>query len=92
MLYVICYDIADDRRRRKVDRCLRDFGIRVQESVFEARLDTRRLSKLNNRLERRIDPALDSIRIYRLCGACAEVIELMGIGPMPEDAPDVRVV
>lgn len=33
-LYVAAYDIADDRRRRRVARVLEEYGHRVQESVF----------------------------------------------------------
>jgi hypothetical protein len=37
--YVICYDLSDAVRRRRVASALPDFGRRVQESVFVAHLD-----------------------------------------------------
>lgn len=36
-LYAVCYDISDDRERRRVDSTLKEFGFRVQKSVFECR-------------------------------------------------------
>jgi len=36
MLYSICYDIKDDRRRNRIFKLLKDFGEPVQFSVFEA--------------------------------------------------------
>lgn len=34
-LWVVCYDIADDRRRTRLERWLLGQGDRVLESVFE---------------------------------------------------------
>lgn len=34
-LYVISYDIVDDRKRTKTVDTLKDYGRRVQKSVFE---------------------------------------------------------
>lgn len=33
--FAICYDISDDRTRRRVVKVLRRVGTRVQESVFD---------------------------------------------------------
>ena len=35
MHYTVAYDITDDKRRNKVAKILKDFGKRVQYSVFE---------------------------------------------------------
>lgn len=35
MFYLISYDIPDDRRRVRVAKTLKDYGDRVQYSVFE---------------------------------------------------------
>ena len=39
MLHIVCCDISDDKTRRLVSGRLLDFGVRIQESVFEALLD-----------------------------------------------------
>ncbi|MFO8072416.1 MAG: CRISPR-associated endonuclease Cas2, partial [Polyangia bacterium] len=84
MLHAVCYDISNDRRRRKIARLLEGYGVRVQKSVFEARLDQKKLLSLRKKLERRIDPELDSVRIYRICARCRESIEVIGPGTLPE--------
>ena len=33
--YLVCYDIADDKRLRKVFKTMRDFGDHLQYSIFE---------------------------------------------------------
>lgn len=80
MLYIISYDIPDDKRRQRVAKHLLDVGNRVQYSVFECRLDDKQLAKLRVRLEKTADLEEDNIRIYRLCGACAQEIAILGRG------------
>jgi len=36
---LVCYDITSNKLRRKIDKCLKDFGIRLQYSVYLCRLD-----------------------------------------------------
>ncbi len=80
MLYVIAYDIADDGRRLRVAEILKDFGRRVQFSVFEAGLDAPLLDRLRARVAREIDAEDDSVRIYRICGECERQVEILGQG------------
>jgi len=63
---LICYDICDKRRLRKVHRVVRDASIPVQFSVFEAELKERELNKLVAELNKIIEPTEDKIHIYRL--------------------------
>lgn len=49
-LYLVAYDIASDRRRRRVARVLESFGRRIQESLFEARLDADEVAEVRSRL------------------------------------------
>ena len=89
MLYVISYDIPDDERRLKVAKILLDFGRRVQYSVFEAHLDWSSLE--NQRLQKVISQAEDSIRIYRIYGECKKFIVILGEGVVTQE-PDVYVI
>lgn len=86
MFYAISYDIRDDRRRLKVAKVLKDFGQRVQLSVFEAILSPSELVRLKKRLTSILDPAQDSVRLYPLCGACLTGIEIMGQGLVTQEA------
>jgi CRISPR-associated protein Cas2 len=80
MLYLISYDIPDDTRRVRIADTLKDFGHRVQYSVFEALLDGELLDQLRQRVQKIIDEEEDSVRIYRLCGDCEKVLEILGRG------------
>jgi CRISPR-associated protein Cas2 len=80
MLYVIAYDIVDDTRRVRVADALKDFGRRVQYSVFEAQLDAELLGSLQRRVEHIVDAEEDSVRIYPLCGECEVKVTIIGQG------------
>ena len=80
MLYLISYDVTDDNRRRHVMEALKDFGRRVQYSVFECNLDDKALEELMDKLDFAIDGATDSCRLYRLCENCAGVVRILGNG------------
>lgn len=67
MFYVICYDIANPRRLGRVARLLEGYGERVQESVFECRLDGDHLRRLKAELAREIDGERDRVRFYAMC-------------------------
>lgn len=36
---IVCYDVGDDRRRQRLSEALLDFGTRVEESVFQCRIE-----------------------------------------------------
>ncbi len=79
MLYVICYDIEDNKVRNKISHLLQGYGKRVQKSVFECELDDRALQKLKRSIESRAKLAeQDSIRIYALCQTCK--MKAVGLG------------
>ena len=67
MRIVISYDIPDDRRRAKVMKTLKNFGMHVQYSVFECDLKQADFSRLREQLARLISKKDDNIRIYTLC-------------------------
>lgn len=83
-LYVIAYDIPDDRRRTKVLKILRGFGQWTQYSVFECFLSAKELILLHDRLRKQIRPDEDSVRFYPLCKACCAKVETVG-GNKPEN-------
>jgi len=63
-IVLIIYDITDDKHRRNLVKILSSFGIRVQKSAFEARLNKRQYNKLLSKLDKYYRD--DNIRIYRL--------------------------
>lgn len=77
-LYVVTYDVTDDRRRGKVHQILTGFGTWVQYSVFECHLTKKELLLLRTRLRNHIDPKEDNLRMYSLCEACLGRVETVG--------------
>jgi CRISPR-associated protein Cas2 len=59
-------DVAGRRRLRRVASACTDFGIRVQNSVFECELDPAQWTLLRARLLSEIDAEKDSLRFCRL--------------------------
>lgn len=85
MFYLVCFDISDDRDRRKVVKVIRAFGQRVQKSVFECPgLTESQFLRLRNNLEDLIDNISDTVRFYRLCKGCIETVEVVGTGEAPK--------
>ena len=63
------YDIKNDtdgKRIRKVAKICEGYGVRVQDSVFEMKVDSVELRKLHGLLTKIIDPEIDSVRIYKI--------------------------
>ncbi len=76
--YIVCYDITDDSRRRKVAECLDSYGDRIQGSVFELRLPARLIRECKDQLKDRIDTSEDRVAIYMLCAGCDNRREYFG--------------
>ena len=91
MFVVVSYDIVCDRRRYRVAKCMEDFGMRVQKSVFDCILDEKAYQKMKRKLAKLIDFEEDSIRFYRLCTRCSRDIELLGTGTVMEEEDMVMV-
>jgi len=79
VLYLITYDIADDRRREDVATLLSGYGPRVQLSVFECEIRTRReATALRASLRNMIDPVEDQVRLYPLDERAARGVVVLG--------------
>jgi len=89
MLWLICYDIADDRRRYRVAKALLGYGERVQESVFECHLDNALLRRLQAELRPLLNEAADRLRYYPLCGKDTALVVWRGKGGAPREQVDV---
>ncbi|MDI6736615.1 MAG: CRISPR-associated endonuclease Cas2 [bacterium] len=85
MFHVISYDIPDDKRRLRIANTLKDFGNRVQYSVFECILDNLLLEKLVKRINKIVKSQEDSVRIYKICAGCQKNIKIIGLGKVSED-------
>ena len=78
MIYIIAYDISDNKRRLRVVTTLESWGYRIQESVFQLPLDTATLARVRSSLAALISDAEDVIHIYPICSSCADHVDILG--------------
>jgi CRISPR-associated protein Cas2 len=71
-LYIVTYDIADDRRWRRVFKLMHGYGEWLQLSVFQCRLTRARHVELLGRLAEAISAADDHVLLVDL-GTAAQV-------------------
>ena len=86
MMMLISYDVSTEsaggrRRLRRVARACRDFGQRVQYSVFECEVDPAQWVKLKARLLHEVNPDKDSLRFYHLGANWKRRVEHVGAKP-----------
>jgi CRISPR-associated protein Cas2 len=80
---LIAYDVATEtkegqRRLRRVAQVCKDFGQRVQKSVFECSVDEMQFVLLRQRLLDCIKTEEDNLRIYRLMEPRERYVEAYG--------------
>jgi CRISPR-associated protein Cas2 len=78
MFYVIAYDVASDRRRKRIADLLRTYGLPVQLSVVECELSNAELSTVRTKLAELINSRRHRISIYPQCQRCSEASEHLG--------------
>ena len=86
MLMLVTYDVnvetsAGRRRLRRVARACLDVGQRVQNSVFECEVEPAQWTAFRARLIAEVDPAVDSLRFYRLGADGRRRVEHVGAKP-----------
>jgi len=86
MMVLVSYDVCvtdagGARRLRRVSKMCKDFGQRVQLSVFECIVDQAQWTRLRGRLVEAIDPEQDSLRFYFLGTNWQRRVEHVGAKP-----------
>lgn len=71
MMVLVSYDVSTtnasgQKRLRRIAKACRDYGQRVQYSVFEIEVDSAQWTLLKSKLCDLIDPEQDSLRFYYL--------------------------
>jgi len=66
MYFVVSYDIKDDKRRDKIAELLNFYGIRVNYSVYEIKIEKKDLRELIFEILKIVDKKEDSVRFYNL--------------------------
>lgn len=86
MMVLVSYDVSTispggERRLRRVAKACRNYGQRVQFSVFEIEVDSARWAFLKQELCELIEPETDSLRFYYLGNEWQRRIEHVGAKP-----------
>jgi CRISPR-associated protein Cas2 len=82
LIYLVTYDIACNKRRKKISDLLEGYGQRVQYSVFECVLSREKYDELRQRLQPHVRPGEDSVRLYPLSRHTMNQIEVFGGAPI----------
>ena len=72
MLTVVAYDITDPKRLARVAKVCEDYGVRVQYSIFECRLDEDEFTDFWLKLLEEIDEDEDRMVAYKIDARCAK--------------------
>ncbi len=87
MLVLITYDVnvvseGGQRRLRNIAKICKDYGMRVQNSVFECEVTPAQYVVLKNDLIESFDPEKDSLRFYMLGKKGRQKVEHVGAKPV----------
>lgn len=97
MLVLVTYDVsvvtADGRKRlRNIAKVCLDYGMRVQNSVFECEVDPAQFTVLKNELTEIYDPEEDSLRFYFLGKEGRRRVEHLGAKPVADVLRDPLIL
>lgn len=91
-VYLVCYDVSDDRRLRRVFKTMRGWGDHLQYSVFRCELSRRELQELLAALDQEIHHSEDQVLLVDLGpadGRAATCIRALG---RPYVAPERHAI
>jgi CRISPR-associated protein Cas2 len=91
-LWLVCYDVRDDKRRAKLAKLMEQRCERVQYSVFECPLDGKTLERLlRDRWLKVLKIPEDSLRAYPLDATAKAQAKVFG-SPPPYEPPDYVIL
>jgi CRISPR-associated protein Cas2 len=88
--YLVCYDIADDKRLRRVFKACKNYGNHLQLSVFECDLNAAERIRFEAELAEIIEPTEDQVLFVSLGpaqGRGDRVITALGLPYVSLDSP-----
>lgn len=85
MWVLVTYDVntetgAGKRRLRTAAQVCKNYGQRVQKSVFECTVDQMQFERMRERLLRVINEKEDSLRFYKMTSSRDRTVEEFGVG------------
>jgi CRISPR-associated protein Cas2 len=97
MLVLVTYDVnvistTGQKRLRNIAKTCLDYGVRVQNSVFECEVDPAQFAVLKDSLLSIYDPELDSLRFYFLGKQGRQRVEHFGANVVPDAVRDPLIL
>ena len=69
-LYLVAYDISNNKRRKKLAEKLENYGVRINLSVFECTFTPAQLREIRHFVRKTINRKTDTVKIYYLSRKC----------------------
>ena len=88
--YLVCYDIGDDKRLRRVFKTCKSYGDHLQFSIFECDLSPSEKVRMESALKHIIDHTKDQVLFVTLgpaSGRGDRVMNALGIPYVSLDSP-----
>ncbi len=97
MLVLITYDVnvvseGGQKRLRHISKSCLDYGMRVQNSVFECEVTPAQFVVLKDQLLKIIDPEKDSLRFYMLGKKGRQKVEHIGAKAVADPVSDALII
>ena len=73
--------LGASRRRARIHKRLKGFGVPVQKSVFECDLAADDVARMEEKLRATVADE-DLVRIYPMCASCSEKVVIIGDGDL----------
>jgi CRISPR-associated protein Cas2 len=96
MLVLVTYDVSvissgGQKRLRNIAKTCLDYGMRVQNSVFECEVNPAQFVVFKNQLTSIFDPQEDSLRFYFLGKNGRQRVEHIGAKPTQDPVRDALI-
>lgn len=83
---IVCYDIREPKRLRKVHKTMKSYGQSLQYSIFHCELDGMELERLKARLDPELEHTEDSVLFVDLGPIGRQLSERISyLGQRPKD-------
>lgn len=78
MNMIVAYDITDSKRLQRIAKIMKDYGLRVQKSIFEVEVHDRQFAVMKWRVEAEMDLTKDGVKYFSLCDRCCDTVITYG--------------
>lgn len=92
MNLIVAYDIANPKRLQRIAKIMKDYGLRVQKSIFEVDVNERQFAVMKWRVEAEMELTEDGVKYFPLCGRCCDTVVTYGQGIKIEEQGSYLIV